>query len=207
MAERELKLNSLGRYGKNSSRLILEEHGHCEVPAGCGGVILRWRNPDSGLLFLVQLFALGKFEVWIDGVTPSSGRPLIAYGEHVLAVALDEIPPDCAVIAFSAVHDESDMRFPRVSQPSGRKESILSAPDGCWKYVTTKPIDTWLRSGFDDTQWRVMQACEVPALDQKQMPYFRLREILKTGAKCLTLDPPASKAWIRRTFRVQRTHD
>ena len=33
---RELKLNTLGRYGKNASHLVLEEHSHCEVPAGCG---------------------------------------------------------------------------------------------------------------------------------------------------------------------------
>lgn len=39
MAERELKLNSLGRYGKGGSRLVLEEHGHCEVPVGCGGAV------------------------------------------------------------------------------------------------------------------------------------------------------------------------
>src|SRR5438445_6708984 len=145
MADRDLRLNSISRYSKESPRLILEEHGHCEVPAGCGGVILRWRNPNSGLLFIVQLFAPGKFEVWIDGVAPPSGRPLIPYGEHVLGMAVEEFPSDCAIIAFSAVHDESEQRFPRVSQPSGRKESILSAPDGSWKYVTAKPDDTWLR--------------------------------------------------------------
>jgi hypothetical protein len=33
VADRDLKLNSLSRYSKESPLLILEEHGHCEVPA------------------------------------------------------------------------------------------------------------------------------------------------------------------------------
>jgi sulfatase modifying factor 1 len=28
---------------------VLEAHSHCEVPAGCGGVVLQWRNPSAGL--------------------------------------------------------------------------------------------------------------------------------------------------------------
>jgi hypothetical protein len=39
-------LNSLDRFRKHPGQLVLEEHGHCEVPAGCGGVVLRWRNPN-----------------------------------------------------------------------------------------------------------------------------------------------------------------
>lgn len=47
MPDRELKLNSISRFSKQSPRLVLEEHGHCEVPAGCGGVVLRWRGADD----------------------------------------------------------------------------------------------------------------------------------------------------------------
>ena len=80
MAERDLELNSLGRYGKSGSRLVLEEHGSCEVPAGCGGAVLRWRNPDSGLLFLLHAFGNNKGSILLDGVAPSSARPLIPFG-------------------------------------------------------------------------------------------------------------------------------
>jgi hypothetical protein len=31
--DRDLKLNSIDRYVKSSPRFVLEEHGHCEVPA------------------------------------------------------------------------------------------------------------------------------------------------------------------------------
>ncbi len=121
MAQRDLKLNSLGKYGKGSSRLILEEHGHCEVPAGCGGAVLRWRNPKSGLLFIIKVFATAKYQILLDGDAPSSGRPLVSFGEHVISLVVTEIGPNPAVVAIAAVHDESQSGFPRVSQPSGAR--------------------------------------------------------------------------------------
>ena len=46
MTDEGPKLNGPDRYRKRSPRLVLEEHSHCEVPAGCGGVVLRWINTD-----------------------------------------------------------------------------------------------------------------------------------------------------------------
>ena len=125
MADRNLKLNSLGRYGKNNSRLLLEEHSHCEVPAGCGGVVLRWRNPNSGLLFMLHFFSAGKATLLLDGKTVPSARPLIPFGEHVLSLAVTDIVPGSAILGFAGIHDESESNFPRISQPSGRIISIL----------------------------------------------------------------------------------
>lgn len=119
MAERELKLNSLGRYGKGTSRLVLEEHGHCEVPAGCGGAVLRWRNPNSGLLFLLHAFGNDNGRILLDGAPPSSARPLVPFGEHVLSLAVTELVPGAVVPGFAAIDDESQFGFPRVSQPTG----------------------------------------------------------------------------------------
>src|ERR1051326_7922597 len=101
MADRELKLNSLGRYGKNASRLILEEHSHCEVPAGCGGVVLRWRNPNSGLLFILHFFGTGKLTILLDGKVLTSARPLISFGEHVLSFAFTDMIPGSAAMGFA----------------------------------------------------------------------------------------------------------
>lgn len=39
---RDLELNSIDRYVKSSPRFVLEEHSHCEVPAGCGGGVWEW---------------------------------------------------------------------------------------------------------------------------------------------------------------------
>ena len=44
-----LRLNSLDQFRKQSSRLVLEEHSHCEVPAGYLGMqaeffVIEFRN-------------------------------------------------------------------------------------------------------------------------------------------------------------------
>jgi hypothetical protein len=202
MADRDLKLNSLGRYGKNSPRLVLEEHSHCEVPAGCGGVVLRWRNPNSGLPFLLHLFGSGKGSILLDGAAPSSGRPLISFGEHVLSLAATDFVPGTFVLGFAAIHDESRFSL-RVSHPSERKISILSAADGSWKYVTTEPgDDAWTCPGFDDSHWREMTACEPPSLDQQDMRKYRLETVLRFGATCLQIEGQSSRAWIRKSFTI-----
>lgn len=205
MADRDLKLNTLGRYGKSNSRLILEEHGHCEVPAGCGGVVLRWRNPSSGLLFILYTFGSGKGTILLDGKALTSARPLISFGEHVLSLAVTDVVPGSTILGFAGIHDESEYGFPRVTQPSGRKISILSAADGSWKYVTTKPADdAWSRSGFDDFHWRQMTACEPPSLDKKDMLRYSLERVLKFGAACLGIEGQSSQAWVRKSFTVNQ---
>jgi hypothetical protein len=205
MAERDLKLHSLGRYGKSNSRLILEEHSHCEVPAGCGGVVLRWRNPNSGLLFVLHFFGTGKGTILLDGKALTSARPLISFGEHVFSLALTDIVPGSAILGFAGIHDESQFSFPRVSQPSGRKMSLLSAADGSWKYVTTEPADdTWSRPGFDDSLWRPMTACEPPSLDKQDMQKYRLETILKMGGACLGIEGQSSRVWIRKSFTINQ---
>lgn len=205
MALRELKLNSLGRYGKGGSRLVLEEHGHCEVPAGCGGAVLRWRNPNSGLLFLLHGFGNDKGRILLDGVPPSSARPLVSFGEHVLSLAVTDLIPGSVVLGFAAIHDESQSGFPRVSQPSGRKIFILSATDGTWKYVTVEPTDDrWTRPGFDDSAWRAMIACQSPLLEKQDMRKYRLETILKLGATCLGIEGESSQAWVRKSFTISQ---
>lgn len=203
MAKRDLKLNSLDRYSKSSPRLVLEEHGHCEVPAGCGGVVLRWRNLDSGLIFTLQAFFTGKGRMLIDGIPPESGRPIISYGAHVIAMETSELIPGKAATCFAAIHDESKFGFPRVSQPSGRKIEILSAAGATWKYTTVKPPDnTWMQSGFDDSSWHAMSERRAPSLNTKEMPHHRLQSVLRTGAVCLGIDGDSPQAWIRKSFRV-----
>jgi len=205
MAERKLKLNSLGRYGKGGSRLVLEEHGHCEVPAGCGGAVLRWRNPNAGLLFLLHALANGEGRILLDGASPSSARPLVPFGEHVLSLVVTELVPGSVVLGFAAIHDETQFGFPRVSQPSGRKISILSAADGTWKYVTTEPAnDAWTRPGFDDSNWRAMLACEPPSLEGQDMRKYRLETLLKLGATCLGIEGQSSRAWVRKSFTLNQ---
>jgi len=75
MSDRELKLNSLSRYQKNSPQFILEAHGHCEVPAGCGGVVLRWWNPSQGVPVQMWVYTPGECAFYLDGKPAESGCP------------------------------------------------------------------------------------------------------------------------------------
>ena len=106
MSDRELKLNSISRSSKQSPRLVLEEHGNCEVPAGCGGVVLRWRGHDDPIPVKLFSFARGEYAVFLDGDALSSARPLVAPGEHVLAFRLERSPSGELVLMFAAVADE-----------------------------------------------------------------------------------------------------
>src|SRR5262245_59385715 len=84
------KLNSLDRFRKQSDRLVLEEHSHCEVPAGCGGVVLRWRNPFAALPLLVYLYSPGKTELSLDGTPVVRTGNDVAPGEHLFAFVLED---------------------------------------------------------------------------------------------------------------------
>jgi len=208
MAKRDLNLNSLGRYAKHSSRLILEQHSHCEVPAGCGGVVLRWRSEISELPVYVNLFSSGKSKLLIDGQSPDSAQAMISFGDHVLSLVLEEVPRD-GILAVSVVHEAG--RVLLVSQQLGEVINVLSDADGTWKSTTVKPPhDQWMKSGFDDSAWAALEAAPPPLLEKRKV-YTRenfwemnLQMALEAGAKCLHVKTPTGKMWVRRAFRLRR---
>src|SRR3954471_21444558 len=102
----EMRLNSLERFRKQSDRLVLEAHGHCEVPAGCGGVVLRWRNPTAALPLLVHLYSPGKSELFLDGAAVVHTGNDVAPGEHVFAFVLEDADLSAGLFMFVAVHDQ-----------------------------------------------------------------------------------------------------
>jgi hypothetical protein len=208
MAKRDLNLNSLGRYAKQSSRLILEQHSHCEVPAGCGGVVLRWRSDISELPVLVHSFTSGKSNLFIDGLPPASSQALIPFGDHVLSLVLEELTKD-AILAVAAVHNAA--RFPLASQQLGEVLKVLSDADGTWKGTTFQPADDqWMKSGFDDSSWVPLEAVQPPSLEKRQAYTrtnfweMRLNMTLEKGAKCLNVTSPTGQMWVRRAFRLTK---
>jgi len=54
MSSDDLRLNSLDRFRKSKSGLTLEVYSSCEVPAGCGGAVLRWRRPGAPIMVCVR---------------------------------------------------------------------------------------------------------------------------------------------------------
>ncbi|WUH98911.1 hypothetical protein OHR68_36275 [Spirillospora sp. NBC_00431] len=210
MDERELKLNSLSRYSKSSSTYVLEEYGHCEVPAGCGGVVLRWRNPRDGVPLRLRLYLNGDGEMFLDGEPPPSAIPVVSFGEHVLAFELALPNPAYAVLNFAA-------RFPpkwpetRATGPDEPRVSVVSAADGTWKYTDHAPGDDgWKSSGFDDSSWRSMvgnEELQPPEDPERNMAHYRFRAVQREGGAGLGVPEPATRIWIRKTFEVEGDGD
>jgi hypothetical protein len=222
MADRELELNALSRYSKDSPRFVLEEYGSCEVPAGCGGVVLRWRNPDTGIPILMSVHVEGEYQAFLDGAPLTSGRPLVPFGDHALALVISNADPRHMLLIFAGVYDEADLGFNlKLSHPTGEHARILSAPDGTWRFTTTEPEgDAWMLPGFDDAGWSKLALNETrPPPDDPKTDWNRwtIEQLQKKGARGLGVAGPASrlrrkreaavpwsKVWVRKRFILTR---
>ena len=204
MADRELKLNSISRFSKQSPRLVLEEHGACEVPAGCGGVILRWRAPHDPVPVKLSLFARGAHQSFLDGAPLASGRPLVAPGEHVLAFQLERNVEGELVLMFAAVAEQPHHSF-RVYPTNApvASLSLLSLPDGSWRYSTVKPPDdSWLRLEYDDSTWLPMVQEMAPEATPREMHNYWLSRLQELSAQPLGVEGDPGAVWIRKRFSL-----
>lgn len=86
-ADEDLRLNTLHRFAKRSERLTLLEYSHCEVPAGCGGVVLRWVDTEGRVAIRVRVRRTGGMvDTWLDGEPLETSSAIVAPGiPHVLA--------------------------------------------------------------------------------------------------------------------------
>jgi hypothetical protein len=203
MADRDLKLNSI-RYVKESPGLVLEEHGHCEVPAGCGGVILRWRE-RSRIPIQIWLHTGASKTVYLDGKVLDSGRPLVGPGEHVLAIHFSRIEPDDGVLMAACFYDEKRFTYVKFNPPSGRTFRLLSLADGTWKYTTEIPRDdSWMMPGYNDSRWHSMVPKDLsPPSKDDGGAIHRIKHIEGLGGQGLGIDEPASALLVRRTFILE----
>jgi hypothetical protein len=203
MAERDLKLNSI-RYVKESPGLVLEEHGHCEVPAGCGGVILRWRE-RSRIPIEFWLHTGASKTVYLDGKAVTTGRPLVAPGKHVLALHFARIEPGDGVLMAACIYDEKQFRNVRFNPPSGRTFRMLSLADGTWKYTTETPLDdSWMMPVYDDSRWRPMSPRDLPKpAEDDRAAAHRIKHIEGLGGQGLGIDEPAGALLVRRAFTLE----
>jgi hypothetical protein len=197
----DLRLNSISRYSKQSSEYTLEVHSHCEVPAGCGGVVLRWRNPRLSVPLEIWTYTTSEAQFFLDGVIPTSGRPLVPYGEHVLAWIITSFDPAAIVLACSATYEETQRPIHvHVIPPTVQSVSILSAPDGTWRYTFTPPPGTWTRPDFDDSAWPAMVAR--PVGEEELRKNYRLKRIHALGAQSLGVVGSSHTVWVRRRFSL-----
>lgn len=184
MADRDLRLNSLDRFRKRSADLVLEEHGSCEVPAGCGGVVFRWvRRDQERRLLRLTLLTNGPRKAWLDGAPLGTGAEWVRVGRHTLAVEV-EAPVDGGLLQA------------RVSM-AGEAASA----GGRWRATTVRPPDTaWQRPGFDDAGWdELIERALPPARDEDE---GHTRAWLDRVTPALGLPGAARPAWLRVELTV-----
>lgn len=201
MDDEDLRLNTLNRFAKQSPRLVLEEHSHCEVPAGCGGVVMRWRNPNAGPPVLLHVFSAGTATVYLDGVEQAAMRVQIPYGDHLLAIHLAEIDLEAAAIFLAAggiddgdTHADDERGLP----------ALASVDDRSWRATATAPAgDSWLEADFDDGAWQPLTRGQIPA-ELRQSQRWRFQHLEGLGASPLRLPEGAAALWIRKRFTLAR---
>ncbi|MCW3100743.1 MAG: hypothetical protein JWL77_6361 [Chthonomonadaceae bacterium] len=194
MSDKDLKLNSLSRYSKQSPNLILQEYGHCEVPAGCGGVVLRWRRPEEPISMSIRQFCGNSRipRITLDGVELNNrSRIPITIGEHVLTLTLKEIDPAHALFILTGTLDPQDVRILKISTET----PLLSLADGSWKYTFETPEDrTWEQHAYDDRSWKALVTRlfgPLTEIRRGNVSYWT-RSMTERGAKGLGIDPGRS---------------
>ena len=211
----DLKLNSLSRFSKQSPRLHLEEHGHCEVPAGCGGVVLRWYNPSKGIPVLFNVYTpRPPRALLLNGVPPISMRPLVPPGETVLALEFDGVTPAHALLMIAAARP-ADGRY---SIPDDAPALLRSNADGTWRFSTSAPPDGWMMPSFDAVLWpELVERPLAPPRSDDYRGSSAFRRLTEIGARPLGLPPErgrvglalirnvldrAKRVWIRKAFTL-----
>lgn len=203
MKKRDLKLNTLSRYSKESPRLILEEHSHCEVPAGCGGVVLRCRNPQTGVALTVSFYSAGEAALYLDGVELANARVLVPWGEHVFAATVSDFDHRCAILGLAAGSDA--MLDNRVGPAGGPPVTVSSMPGSDWKCTAEEPSSgEWMQPGLDESGWQPLIANSNTPEDAESRASYRIKRIIEKGGRLLGIQRPASKIWVRGKFVVER---
>ncbi len=222
----EQRLNSLERFRKDPGRLVLEEHGHCEVPAGCGGVVLRWRAPGALLSVILRCYHSGEGSWLLDGAELSNGRVDLQPGRHTISCVLNSVDCSGGLILFAAIAEPPASASRRRDETDSTSLKVVSAQDGSWKWRLDEPPVGWALASFDDTSWPALVASAAPSINRHEEWAFQARRCMRMGAACLGLpdiaalpegDPlrnrllgrgatestaPIGAIWIRKAFEV-----
>ena len=185
----DLRINTLHRFAKHSPRLTLREYSHCEVPAGCGGVVLRWTDPSDGLVAFVRLESPNaNVDAWLDGTEILTSTQALGTSAHVLAVHLTRhtLSPTDQLLVVPWVTLEP-------------RSANLLPMDVVARVTSTRQAD-FARPDLDDRHWPLAE--RATARDFVGLPTWRRRRIEETldqGNLVLVTD---GEAWVRLRFRL-----
>jgi hypothetical protein len=203
------KLNSLDRFRKRSPRLLLEENAGCEVPAGCGGLVMRWRNPLEARPLRIHLYTPAEPGTWMDGEVLSTGRLDLRPGRHVLAVEIGAVDRAAGLLMAVLQHDTAEKapgdRPPVIVEPP---LCILSAADGTWLFRMEQPAEGWQALDFDDSDWQALVSRPIPRVEYREPNGWQWHRCHEAKAVGLGIGPlpegtaPHGPVWVRKVFEI-----
>ncbi len=205
----EPEVNSLARFKKKSERLELESYSHCEVPAGCGGVVFRWRRGDRPIELLLHLFSPYEPRVWVDGEELASSRIDLAAGDHVLALHFPDADLSATLFMLAA-------QVPRKARREERR-AFRTLPGGAWQYRLTEPPEGWsgdsagvwqsFAPGRGDGWQRLMPGPAMPQPTAHGPARWRHHACTSAGAGPLAVPGGTGRGpvWVRYAFLLNDT--
>jgi hypothetical protein len=208
---KERELNSLDRFRKQSSRLVLEVHDHCEVPAGCAGVVLRWRNPLAAQPLRIYLYSPVKPVCLFDSEELRSSRIDLEPGTHVAGFVLQDAGfVTGLLLMFAGVFDPARNRHSAASALTEAPFALITAGDGTWKYTLEEPAGNWQDAAFDDSAWVLLVVHHpAPQPETRDRGYYQWLRCQQAGAVSLgavegqmLARPALATVWIRKVFTI-----
>jgi hypothetical protein len=189
--DEELRLNTLHRFVKYSRALVLEEYSHCEVPAGCGGVVLRWTDPREGRSALLNAWTFGKTTVELDGKLVESSRVTLENGSHTLVVRVTELGTSWATKESGPIRP-TPFTIALTSGTGASERDLLQDGGGAWSVS----LDGTTFLPPDD-----LDEAELALLPERGR--FGLNEARRAGRRILSVGgPEITQVWVRVTFEV-----
>lgn len=184
----DLRLNTLHRFAKHSARLVLHEYSHCEVPAGCGGVVLRWVDPAKGAPATIRMFSTGtQGSCWLDGEPLASSLALLRAGPRLLAVHARRAKPGAQLFTVGVVYDED------------QDTQLLAGAGVRWRCTTTPPAEGWAAPTYDDAAWqKVPSASKAHMAAQDSWVQRTFQEASEQGRPVIMQD--TDELWLRVAF-------
>jgi hypothetical protein len=189
----DLRLNTLHRFAKHSPRLVLHEYSHCEVPAGCGGVILRWYDRAQGAPAMVRVRGEEiEADCWLDGAPLASSFALLGAGARVLAVHVRRTQPSAVPRPFTVAITFDDDR--------GDNDLLARIPSR-WHAAAAAPAEGWPLLGGGEAGWSEprLASAELIAAQGEWMRH-ELERAAAEGRRVLALE--ADELWLRIAFAV-----
>jgi hypothetical protein len=175
---------------KESRILSREVHSGCEVPSGCGGVVMRFVKPARSLTARLQWYGPGDARLIVNGQDHESCLVELEPGRHVIAFELSDFQR--GPWAFSLKTLIGALRNPQ--------KLILASASDRWRWSSEPPADDWLEADFDDSAWhRFQELTEAPDPND-----WTLRYLLEEGdVQRLHTETAHDTIWTRAVIELK----